>query len=61
MAGVAHQHRVVQLLVWDGQLQVTTVLTEHVTTVPGDTTAQKHEVIHHTDQFTSGLHQQPCT
>lgn len=34
VAGVAHQHRVVQLLVWDGQLQVTTVFTEHITTVP---------------------------
>ena len=36
MAGVADQHRVVQLLVGDGQLQMTTVFTEHVATVPDD-------------------------
>lgn len=36
VAGVADQHGVVQLLVWDGQLQVTTVFTEHIATVPGD-------------------------
>lgn len=34
VAGVADQHRVVQLLVWDGQLQMTTVFTEHIATVP---------------------------
>lgn len=34
VAGVAHQHRVVQLLVRDGQLQMATVFTEHVPTVP---------------------------
>lgn len=36
VAGVADQHRVIQLLVWDGQLQVTTVFTEHIATVPED-------------------------
>lgn len=36
VAGVADQHRVIKLLVWDGQLQVTTVFTEHVATVPED-------------------------
>lgn len=36
VAGVADQHRVVQLLVGDGQLQMTTVFTEHVATVPDD-------------------------
>lgn len=36
MAGVADQHRVVQLLVGDGKLQMTTVFTEHVATVPDD-------------------------
>lgn len=34
VAGVAHQHGVVKLLVWNGKLQVTTVFTEHITTVP---------------------------
>lgn len=34
VAGVADQHRVVQLLVRDGQLQMTTVFTEHIATVP---------------------------
>lgn len=34
VAGVAHQNRVVQLLVWDGQLQLTAFLTKHVPTVP---------------------------
>lgn len=34
VAVVAHQHRVVQLLVWDGQLQVTTIFTEDIPTVP---------------------------
>lgn len=33
MAGVADQHGVVKLLVWDGKLQMTTVFTEHITTV----------------------------
>lgn len=36
VAGVADQHRVIQLLVWDGQLQMTTVFTEHIATVPED-------------------------
>lgn len=36
MAGVADQHLVIQLLVRDGQLQVTTVFTEHIATVPED-------------------------
>lgn len=34
VAGVADQHWVIQLLVWDGQLQMTTVFTEHIATVP---------------------------
>lgn len=34
VAAVAHQHRVVQLLLRDGQLQMAAVLTEHVPTVP---------------------------
>lgn len=34
VAGVAHQHGVVQLLVGDGQLQVTAVFAEHVAAVP---------------------------
>ena len=34
VADVADQHRVIQLLVWDGQLQMTTVFTEHIATVP---------------------------
>lgn len=34
MAVVADQHCIIELLVWDGQLQVTTVFTEHVATVP---------------------------
>lgn len=37
VARVAHQHRVVQLLVRDGQLQVAAVFTKHVTTVPART------------------------
>lgn len=36
MAGVADQHGVIQLLVRDGQLQMTTVFTEHISTVPDD-------------------------
>lgn len=36
VTGVADQHRVIQLLVRDGQLQMTTVFTEHIATVPGD-------------------------
>lgn len=36
VAGVADQHRVIQLLVRDGQLQMTTVFTEHIATVPDD-------------------------
>lgn len=36
MAGVAHQHGVVQLLVGDGQLQVAAIFAEHVTAVSVD-------------------------
>lgn len=36
VAGVADQHWIVELLVWDGQLQMTTVFTEHIATVPED-------------------------
>lgn len=36
VAGVAHQHGVVQLLVRDGQLQVAAVFAEHVTAVSVD-------------------------
>lgn len=36
VAAVADQHGVIQLLVRDGQLQMTTVFTEHIATVPED-------------------------
>lgn len=40
VAVVAYQHRVVQLLVWDGQLQVTTIFTEDIPTVPDEEETQ---------------------
>lgn len=46
MTGVADQHRVIQLLVRDGQLQMTTVFTEHVATVP-DGGREDYEVMMH--------------
>lgn len=42
MAGVADQHWVIQLLVRDGQLQMTTVFTEHIATVPAVVTSLCH-------------------
>lgn len=53
VAVVADQHWIVQLLVWDGQLQVTAVFTEHIATVPERRggTGQKENVLYSRQEF----------
>ena len=59
VAGVADQHWVVQLLVWDGQLQMTTVFTEHIATVPVEQRTQSldHLINRLDDLQSKQLHQ----